>query len=89
MLCLLQDNVNHQMCHINMSLKAQTHINTIHKVWVTTPHGASQQFGMLIFVREMTSAPPPDHLTITGALEESKSGLALRNQELTWRAPKE
>ncbi|MBW0484210.1 hypothetical protein O181_023925 [Austropuccinia psidii MF-1] len=46
-----------------MSLKAKTHINTIWKVWVIKPNGASQQFGMLIFVHEMTSSPPPDHLT--------------------------
>ncbi|MBW0508986.1 hypothetical protein O181_048701 [Austropuccinia psidii MF-1] len=25
-----------------MSLKAQTHFNTIHNVWVITPHGATQ-----------------------------------------------
>ncbi|MBW0587034.1 hypothetical protein O181_126749 [Austropuccinia psidii MF-1] len=47
----------------HVSLKAQTHINTICKVWVITPHGASQQFGMLIFVYEMTSTMPPDNLT--------------------------
>ncbi|MBW0506786.1 hypothetical protein O181_046501 [Austropuccinia psidii MF-1] len=46
-----------------MSLKAKTHINTIDKVQVITPHGARQQFGMLIFVHEITYTPPPDHLT--------------------------
>ncbi|MBW0537320.1 hypothetical protein O181_077035 [Austropuccinia psidii MF-1] len=46
-----------------MSLKAKTHINAICEVWVITPHGARQQFGMLIFVHEMTSTPPPEHLT--------------------------
>ncbi|MBW0553503.1 hypothetical protein O181_093218 [Austropuccinia psidii MF-1] len=46
-----------------MSLKAKPHINTIGKVWVITPHGARQKFGIPIFVHEMTSAPPPDHLT--------------------------
>ncbi|MBW0500136.1 hypothetical protein O181_039851 [Austropuccinia psidii MF-1] len=46
-----------------MSLKAQTHFNTIRKVWVITPHGARKQFGMLIFVHEKTSTPRPDHLT--------------------------
>ncbi|MBW0475551.1 hypothetical protein O181_015266 [Austropuccinia psidii MF-1] len=46
-----------------MSLKAQTHINTICKVQVITPHGASQQFCLLIFVHEMTSSLPPDYLT--------------------------
>ncbi|MBW0494659.1 hypothetical protein O181_034374 [Austropuccinia psidii MF-1] len=46
-----------------MSLKAQTHLNTICNVWVLTPHGATQQFSMLIFVHEKTSAPPPGHLT--------------------------
>ncbi|MBW0571056.1 hypothetical protein O181_110771 [Austropuccinia psidii MF-1] len=44
-----------------MSLKAQTHFNTIHNVWVITPHGATQQFGMLIFVHHAyVPAPPPD-----------------------------
>ncbi|MBW0505797.1 hypothetical protein O181_045512 [Austropuccinia psidii MF-1] len=46
-----------------MSLKAQTHFYTICNVWVITPHGATQQFGMLILVHEKTSAPPPGHLT--------------------------
>ncbi|MBW0539377.1 hypothetical protein O181_079092 [Austropuccinia psidii MF-1] len=46
-----------------MSLKAQTHFNTIHNVCVITPHGATQQFGMLIFVHEKTSASLPGHLT--------------------------
>ncbi|MBW0471401.1 hypothetical protein O181_011116, partial [Austropuccinia psidii MF-1] len=27
-----QDNVNRHMCHMRMSLKAQTHFNTIHNV---------------------------------------------------------
>ncbi|MBW0482792.1 hypothetical protein O181_022507 [Austropuccinia psidii MF-1] len=45
-----------------MSLKAQTHFNTIFKVWVTTSHGERQQFGMLIFVHEKTSAPRPDNI---------------------------
>ncbi|MBW0473801.1 hypothetical protein O181_013516 [Austropuccinia psidii MF-1] len=59
---LHQDNGNHHMCHMSMLLKAKTHINTIGKVWVITPHGARQQFGILIFVHEITSAAPPDHL---------------------------
>ncbi|MBW0564260.1 hypothetical protein O181_103975 [Austropuccinia psidii MF-1] len=46
-----------------MSLKAQTHFNTICNVGVITPHGATQQFGMLKFVDEMTSPPPPGHLS--------------------------
>ncbi|MBW0591090.1 hypothetical protein O181_130805 [Austropuccinia psidii MF-1] len=46
-----------------MSLKAQTHFHTICKIWVITPHGARQQFGMLIFVHEKISAQLPDHLT--------------------------
>ncbi|MBW0495369.1 hypothetical protein O181_035084 [Austropuccinia psidii MF-1] len=46
-----------------MSLKEKTHINTICNVWVITPNGARKQFGMLIFMHEMSSAPPPDHLT--------------------------
>ncbi|MBW0539494.1 hypothetical protein O181_079209 [Austropuccinia psidii MF-1] len=46
-----------------MSLKAQTQFKTICNVWVITPNGATQQFGMLTFVDEMTSAPPPGHLT--------------------------
>ncbi|MBW0484834.1 hypothetical protein O181_024549 [Austropuccinia psidii MF-1] len=46
-----------------MSLKTQTHFNTICNVWVITPHGATQQFGMLTFVDEMSSAPPPGHLS--------------------------
>ncbi|MBW0517897.1 hypothetical protein O181_057612 [Austropuccinia psidii MF-1] len=33
-----QDNVNHHMCHMRMSLKAQTHFNTICNVWVISPH---------------------------------------------------
>ncbi|MBW0462276.1 hypothetical protein O181_001991 [Austropuccinia psidii MF-1] len=60
---LCQDNVNPHMCHMIMSLKAQTHFNTICKVQVITPHGARQKFGILIFVHEKTSSPPPDHLT--------------------------
>ncbi|MBW0488429.1 hypothetical protein O181_028144 [Austropuccinia psidii MF-1] len=46
-----------------MSLKAQTHFNTIRNVWVITPHGATKQFGILTFVDEMTSTPLPGHLT--------------------------
>ncbi|MBW0559432.1 hypothetical protein O181_099147 [Austropuccinia psidii MF-1] len=33
-----QDNVNRHMCHMRMSLKAQTHFNTIRNVWVISPH---------------------------------------------------
>ncbi|MBW0488710.1 hypothetical protein O181_028425 [Austropuccinia psidii MF-1] len=33
-----QDNVNRHMCHMRMSLKAQTHFNTIHNVRVISPH---------------------------------------------------
>ncbi|MBW0521685.1 hypothetical protein O181_061400 [Austropuccinia psidii MF-1] len=33
-----QDNVNLHMCHMRMSLKAQTHFNTICNVWVISPH---------------------------------------------------
>ncbi|MBW0476161.1 hypothetical protein O181_015876 [Austropuccinia psidii MF-1] len=51
------------MCQMSISLKAKTHINTIHNVHVITPHGARQKFGMIIFVHEITSAWPPDHLT--------------------------
>ncbi|MBW0581319.1 hypothetical protein O181_121034 [Austropuccinia psidii MF-1] len=57
-----QDNVNHHMCNMRMSLKAQTHFNTICNVRVITSHGATKQFGMLTFVDEMTSARPPGHL---------------------------
>ncbi|MBW0499388.1 hypothetical protein O181_039103 [Austropuccinia psidii MF-1] len=57
------DNVNCHMCHMRVSLKAQTHFNTIHNVWVITAHGANHQFGMLTFVHEHTSAPPTGHLT--------------------------
>ncbi|MBW0516113.1 hypothetical protein O181_055828 [Austropuccinia psidii MF-1] len=46
-----------------MQLTTNSHINTIFKVWVITPHGARKQFGMPIFVHEMTSSLPPDHLT--------------------------
>ncbi|MBW0481791.1 hypothetical protein O181_021506 [Austropuccinia psidii MF-1] len=63
MSCRCQDNVNGHMCHMRMSLKAQTHFNTIRNVWVITPHGATQPFGMLTFVDQMTSAAPPGHLT--------------------------
>ncbi|MBW0483690.1 hypothetical protein O181_023405 [Austropuccinia psidii MF-1] len=59
---LHQDNVNSHMCHMRMSLKAQTNFNTIHNVWVITPHGATQKFGLLIFVHEKTSSPLPGHL---------------------------
>ncbi|MBW0576637.1 hypothetical protein O181_116352 [Austropuccinia psidii MF-1] len=45
--CLRQDNINLHMCHIIILLKAQTHFNTICNVGVITPHGATQQFGML------------------------------------------
>ncbi|MBW0592062.1 hypothetical protein O181_131777, partial [Austropuccinia psidii MF-1] len=33
-----QDNVNCHMCHMRMSIKAQTHFNTIRNVWVISPH---------------------------------------------------
>ncbi|MBW0493472.1 hypothetical protein O181_033187 [Austropuccinia psidii MF-1] len=33
-----QDNINHHMCHMRMSLKAQTHFNTIRNVRVISPH---------------------------------------------------
>ncbi|MBW0519093.1 hypothetical protein O181_058808 [Austropuccinia psidii MF-1] len=46
-----------------MSLKAQTRINTICKAWIITPHGGNQKFGILLFVHEMTSTPPPENLT--------------------------
>ncbi|MBW0517192.1 hypothetical protein O181_056907 [Austropuccinia psidii MF-1] len=58
-----RDNINCHMCQMRMSLKSQTHFHTIRNVWVITPHGATQQFGMPIFVQEKTSAPPPGHLT--------------------------
>ncbi|MBW0475364.1 hypothetical protein O181_015079 [Austropuccinia psidii MF-1] len=48
---------------MSISLKAKTHINTIHNVWVITPHGARQQFDMLIFMHGMTSSLTPDNLT--------------------------
>ncbi|MBW0498854.1 hypothetical protein O181_038569 [Austropuccinia psidii MF-1] len=38
MSCQCQDNVNCHMCHMRMSLKAQTHFNTICNVWVISPH---------------------------------------------------
>ncbi|MBW0494618.1 hypothetical protein O181_034333 [Austropuccinia psidii MF-1] len=63
MSCLHQDNVNCHMCHMRISLKTQTPFNTIRNVRVITPHGATQKFGMLIFVHENTSGPPPGHLT--------------------------
>ncbi|MBW0496421.1 hypothetical protein O181_036136 [Austropuccinia psidii MF-1] len=43
---LRQDKVNRHMCHMRMSLKGRTHFNTISNVWVITPHGATQNFGM-------------------------------------------
>ncbi|MBW0575324.1 hypothetical protein O181_115039 [Austropuccinia psidii MF-1] len=58
---LHQDNVNCHMCHMRMSLKAQTHFHTTRNVWVITPYGATQQFGMLILVYEKTSTPPLYH----------------------------
>ncbi|MBW0500018.1 hypothetical protein O181_039733 [Austropuccinia psidii MF-1] len=33
-----QQNVNHHMCHMRISLKAQTHFNTIHNARGTSPH---------------------------------------------------
>ncbi|MBW0581011.1 hypothetical protein O181_120726, partial [Austropuccinia psidii MF-1] len=33
-----QDNVNRHMCHMRMSLKAQTHFNTMRNVCVISPH---------------------------------------------------
>ncbi|MBW0581640.1 hypothetical protein O181_121355 [Austropuccinia psidii MF-1] len=33
-----QDNVNCHMCHMRISLKAQTHFNTNHNVWVISTH---------------------------------------------------
>ncbi|MBW0517773.1 hypothetical protein O181_057488 [Austropuccinia psidii MF-1] len=32
------DNVNHHMCHMRMSLKAQPHFNTIRNVWMRLRH---------------------------------------------------
>ncbi|MBW0565647.1 hypothetical protein O181_105362 [Austropuccinia psidii MF-1] len=47
-----------------MSLKAQTHFNTIYNVWVITPHGATQQFGIRRLLPHHLHAyaptPPPD-----------------------------
>ncbi|MBW0551904.1 hypothetical protein O181_091619 [Austropuccinia psidii MF-1] len=40
-----------------MTLKAQTHFQTICNVWVITPHGATQKFCMLILVHESLLAP--------------------------------
>ncbi|MBW0470905.1 hypothetical protein O181_010620 [Austropuccinia psidii MF-1] len=57
---LRQDNVNHHMCHMRMSLKAQNHFHTICNVWVITPHGATQQSGMLILFHAYAPAPAPD-----------------------------
>ncbi|MBW0555089.1 hypothetical protein O181_094804 [Austropuccinia psidii MF-1] len=34
---VLQDNINRHMCHMRVSLKAQTHFNTIHNVRVISP----------------------------------------------------
>ncbi|MBW0591875.1 hypothetical protein O181_131590 [Austropuccinia psidii MF-1] len=33
-----QDNINRHTCHMRMSLKAQTHFNTICNVWVISTH---------------------------------------------------
>ncbi|MBW0527584.1 hypothetical protein O181_067299 [Austropuccinia psidii MF-1] len=62
------------MCHMRISVKAQTHFHTICNVWVITPHGATQKFGMLILVHEKTSAPPPGHLTPLPCLLSRLSG---------------
>ncbi|MBW0579688.1 hypothetical protein O181_119403 [Austropuccinia psidii MF-1] len=59
---LHQDKVNCHMCHMRMSLKAQTHFKTIRNFWVITPRDARQKLGMLIFVHEKISTPPPAHL---------------------------
>ncbi|MBW0480679.1 hypothetical protein O181_020394 [Austropuccinia psidii MF-1] len=48
-----------------MSLKAKDHINTIPNLWLIEPHGAIQQFGMLMLLHEMTSTPSADHLPFT------------------------
>ncbi|MBW0475407.1 hypothetical protein O181_015122 [Austropuccinia psidii MF-1] len=45
-----------------MSLKAKAHINTTCKMWVITPHGGSQEFGILMLIYEMNSPPQADHL---------------------------
>ncbi|MBW0533054.1 hypothetical protein O181_072769 [Austropuccinia psidii MF-1] len=65
------------------SLKAQTHFNTTCKVWVITPHGATQQFGMLTFVDERTSAPPPGYLTPLPCLFSCLNWLLHRHLILT------
>ncbi|MBW0516668.1 hypothetical protein O181_056383 [Austropuccinia psidii MF-1] len=77
MSCLRQDNVNRHMCHMIMSLKAPTHFHTLRNVQVITPHGAIQQFGMLILVHERTSAPPPGYLTRLPCLLSHLSGFRL------------
>ncbi|MBW0559862.1 hypothetical protein O181_099577 [Austropuccinia psidii MF-1] len=57
-----QDNINFQTCHMIMSLKAKTHISTIHNLWGLTPYGARKQLAMLILMHEMTSSLLADHL---------------------------
>ncbi|MBW0533178.1 hypothetical protein O181_072893 [Austropuccinia psidii MF-1] len=50
---LPQENINHHMCHMRMSLKAQNHFSIICNFRVITPHGATQH--MLTRLH-----PPPD-----------------------------
>ncbi|MBW0563497.1 hypothetical protein O181_103212 [Austropuccinia psidii MF-1] len=84
---LSQDNINCHMCHMIMSLKGQTHFHTIRNFWVITPHGATQQFGMLILVHEKTSAPPPGHLTPLPCLLSRLSGFCLPPPDETLTLP--
>ncbi|MBW0486442.1 hypothetical protein O181_026157 [Austropuccinia psidii MF-1] len=58
-----------------MSLKEKTHINTIFNIWVITPHGASQKFGILMLIHEMTSAPLADCLPLYHAYSNAGTGL--------------
>ncbi|MBW0507023.1 hypothetical protein O181_046738 [Austropuccinia psidii MF-1] len=77
---LCQDNVNCHMCHMSMSLTAKTDINTIEKVQVITPHGARQQFGMLIFVYLSTAAVTHPYASAPPAL--TMLTLPLRPQDM-------
>ncbi|MBW0487920.1 hypothetical protein O181_027635 [Austropuccinia psidii MF-1] len=55
MLCLHQDNINCQICHMSFSIKPKTHINTIRNLCVITPHGARKKPTL---TQELAFAPP-------------------------------
>ncbi|MBW0485399.1 hypothetical protein O181_025114 [Austropuccinia psidii MF-1] len=60
-----------------------------HSTTGKSPSLVEEWWNPLLPVDHLKKNLPTINPTVTGALGKKKSGLALRNQELTWRAPKE